>query len=139
LAEEIGADGRDLLDKVYTSATHSWLQEIPAIGILRSIWIQQYHASEQGTPWRQDQELPPSAQLIQSPLLALPNICDNKQQTTVNSHKYWATLLTNIWLNHTYHHTYWAKAYLFSCTSFSLHIARRGVLEKEIVDRNYFS
>jgi hypothetical protein len=67
LAEEIGADGRDLLDKVYTSTTHSWLQEIPAIDILRSIWIQQYHGSSQGTPWRADQELPPSAQLIQSP------------------------------------------------------------------------
>jgi transposase len=67
LAEQIGADGRDLLEKIYTSTTHGWLQEIPAIDILRSIWIQQYHASEQGTPWRADQELPPSARLIQSP------------------------------------------------------------------------
>jgi transposase len=49
LAEQIGADGRDLLEKISTSTTHSWLQEIPAIDILRSIWIQQYHASEQGT------------------------------------------------------------------------------------------
>ena len=67
MAEEIGTDGRDLLEKIYTSTTHAWLQEIPAIDILRSIWIQQYHASEQGTPWRADQELPPSARLIQSP------------------------------------------------------------------------
>lgn len=67
LAEQIGADGRDLLEKVYTSTTHFWLQELPAIDIVRSIWIQQYHASEQGTPWRKDQELPPSALLIQSP------------------------------------------------------------------------
>ncbi len=67
LAEEIGADGRDLLEKVYTSTTHFWLREIPAIDILRSIWIQQYHGSSQGTPWRTDQELPPSARLIQSP------------------------------------------------------------------------
>ena len=67
LAEQLGADGRDLLEKVYTSTTHCWLREIPAIDILRSVWIQQYHGSSQGTPWRQDQELPPSAQLIQSP------------------------------------------------------------------------
>jgi transposase len=67
LAEEIGTDGRDLLEKIYTSTPHAWLQEIPARDILRSIWIQQYHASEQGTPWRQDQELPPSARLLQSP------------------------------------------------------------------------
>ena len=48
LAEEIGADGRDLLEKVYTS--HAWLQELPAIERVRCIWIQQYHASEQGAP-----------------------------------------------------------------------------------------
>ncbi len=35
LAEQIGADGRDLFEKMSTSTTHSWLQEIPAIDILR--------------------------------------------------------------------------------------------------------
>ncbi len=67
LAEEIGADGRDLLENVYTSSTHTWLGELPALEILRRIWMQQYHASEQGTPWRKDQELAPSALLISSP------------------------------------------------------------------------
>lgn len=67
LAEEIGTDGRDLLEKVYTSTSHAWLQELPAIQIVRCIWIQQYHAREQGTPWRNDQELPPSALLFSSP------------------------------------------------------------------------
>ena len=67
LAEEIGTDGRDLLEKVYNSTSHSWLRELPAIQIVRCIWIQQYHASEQGTPWRNDQELPPSALLFSSP------------------------------------------------------------------------
>src|SRR6266849_4758978 len=67
LAEEIGADGRYLLEKVYTSTDYLWLQELPAIETVRCIWIQQYHASEQGALWRKDQELPPSALLIQSP------------------------------------------------------------------------
>jgi transposase len=67
LAEEIGADGRYLLEKVYASTNYAWLQELPAIETVRSIWIQQYHASEQGVLWRKDQELPPSAILIQSP------------------------------------------------------------------------
>jgi transposase len=67
LAEEIGADGRYLLEKVYTSTDYLWLQELPAIERVRCIWIQQYHASEQGAVWRKDQELPPSALLIQSP------------------------------------------------------------------------
>jgi transposase len=67
LAEEIGADGRYLLEKVYTSTDYIWLQDLPAIEKVRRIWIQQYHASEQGVLWRKDQELPPSALLIQSP------------------------------------------------------------------------
>jgi len=79
LAEQIGADGRDLLEKISTSTTHAWLQEIPARDILRSIWIQQYHASEQGTPWRADHELPPSARLIQSPYDAEARYCKKKQ------------------------------------------------------------
>lgn len=80
LAEQIGADGRDLLEKVSTSSTHCWLREIPAIEILRRIWLQQYHASEQGTPWRKDQELPPSAQLLQSPY-AIEARYSKKKQT----------------------------------------------------------
>jgi transposase len=66
-AEEIGADGRSLLEKVSGSTSHPWLRELPAREILRCIWIQHYHASEQGAPWRKDQELPPSALLVQSP------------------------------------------------------------------------
>lgn len=67
LAEQIGVDGRDLWEKNFASPTHCWLREILAVETLRRIWIQPYHASEQGTPWRKDQELPPSALLIQSP------------------------------------------------------------------------
>jgi len=68
LAEEIGPDGRDLLENLSTSTTHAWVQEIPARDILRRVWIHQYHASEQeGTPWRTEQELPPAARLLHSP------------------------------------------------------------------------
>src|SRR6266581_2889003 len=37
LAEEIGADGRYLLEKVYTSTDYLWLQELPAIERVRCI------------------------------------------------------------------------------------------------------
>jgi len=67
LAEEIGADGRYLLEKVYGSLRYAWLRDLPALETVRRIWIQHYHASEQGAPWRKDQELPPSALLFQSP------------------------------------------------------------------------
>jgi transposase len=67
LAETIGKDGRTLLEKVYASTSPAWLRELESIETLRRVWLQQYHASEQGTPWRADQDLPPSALLIVSP------------------------------------------------------------------------
>ncbi len=67
LAETIGMDGRTLLEKVYASTSPTWLWELDAIDTLRRVWVQHYHASAQGTPWRADQELPPSALLITSP------------------------------------------------------------------------
>lgn len=67
LAETIGADGRRLLERVYAETRLPWLAELDAVETLRRVWLQYYHASEQGTPWRADQELPPSALLITSP------------------------------------------------------------------------
>ena len=67
LAETIGADGRRLLEHVYAEASLPWLSELEAVQTLRRVWIQHYHAREQGTAWRADDELPPSALLITSP------------------------------------------------------------------------
>jgi transposase len=59
LAETIGADGRRLLEHVYAETSLPWLAELEAIQTLRRVWIQHYHAREQGTAWRADDELPP--------------------------------------------------------------------------------
>ena len=67
LAETIGADGRRLFEQVCAESRLPWLRELEAIETLRRVWIQHYHTSEQGTPWRADGELPPSALLITSP------------------------------------------------------------------------
>ena len=67
LAETIGADGRRLLERVYAETSLLWLAELEAVETLRRVWIQHYHAREQGTAWRADDELPPSALLITSP------------------------------------------------------------------------
>jgi transposase len=67
LAETIGADGRHLLERVDAAKSLPWLREVEAVETLRRVWVQHYHAREQGTPWRADQELPPSALLITSP------------------------------------------------------------------------
>ena len=50
LIENIGADGRRLLTAIYTPATPGWLRELPAVEIMRRIWIQQFYASETAEP-----------------------------------------------------------------------------------------
>ena len=67
LAETIGEDGRRLFEQVCAESRLPWLRELDAIETLRRVWVQHYHASEQGTPWRADGEVPPSAVLITSP------------------------------------------------------------------------
>ena len=67
LAETIGADGRRLLEEVYQESSLPWLRELDAIETLRRVWVQNYLANAQSTPWRAEDERPPGARLITSP------------------------------------------------------------------------
>lgn len=69
LAERIGADGRLLLACVYARDTPPWLREVPAVQVLRRVWLQQFHAASPEEPvcWRTADDLPPAPLLISSP------------------------------------------------------------------------
>jgi transposase len=69
LAEQIGADGRQLLRRIDAETALAWLYEVPAVQVLRRVWIQQFCASEPCEPvrWRIAEDLPPAPQLISSP------------------------------------------------------------------------
>jgi len=69
LAEQIGADGRDLLLALYADDSPAWLRDLPAVQTLRIVWLQQYHAVPAELPmrWRAGEELPPGSQIINSP------------------------------------------------------------------------
>lgn len=68
LATEVGADGLALLTAIYATDAPAWLREIPAVQILRRIWIQNYTWTAQCTlRWRTNDELPPASQFISSP------------------------------------------------------------------------
>ena len=69
LAEEIGADGRQVLMAVYADAAPPWLREIEAVQILRQVWVQQFYAVAPAQPmqWRTAADLPPAPLLISSP------------------------------------------------------------------------
>jgi transposase len=65
----MGADGRRLLTAIYDPTAPEWLRHIPAVEILRRVWVQQFHApNEQGVVrMREGKDLPPSNLWIHSP------------------------------------------------------------------------
>jgi transposase len=67
LAETIGADGFSLLAALADPATPAWMREVPALEILRRVWIQQFYAPAGPVQWRSTDDLPPATLLIQSP------------------------------------------------------------------------
>ncbi|MBP1466265.1 IS1182 family transposase [Candidatus Chloroploca sp. M-50] len=69
LAEEWGTDGRELLHRLWDPATDPALRALPAVQILRLVWLQQLYAEPPAAPmrWRVAEDLPPAPQLICTP------------------------------------------------------------------------
>lgn len=67
LAETMGTDGLQLLTLIHDPCTPFWLREVPAVEVLRRVWVQQFYAPDGAVRWRAAEDLPPSARLICSP------------------------------------------------------------------------
>jgi transposase len=68
LAEQIGADGQELLDAIDANPTAGWMNTVPKVVILRTVWDQQFAPARGGRPRLKDApDLPPSAERIHSP------------------------------------------------------------------------
>src|SRR5262249_1624298 len=68
LVQQIGGDGAALLTALHAADAPPWLHEVPAVGVLRRVWVQNYVPSEQGPRWRTAEDgLPPSATFVSSP------------------------------------------------------------------------
>ncbi len=68
LAEQIGADGRELLDAIDADPTAGWMNALPKVVILRAVWDQQFDPARSGRLRLKDvEDLPPSAERIHSP------------------------------------------------------------------------
>jgi transposase len=66
--EQVGMDGHGLLTAIYEGEAAVWLSAIPAVDILRQVWVQQYGVENGKVYWRSGQEgIPPSALFISSP------------------------------------------------------------------------
>jgi transposase len=64
----IGTDGHLLLDAVYAPETPTWRAHVPAVEILRRVWVQQFYRTESEIRWRTEPEgIPSSTLMIGSP------------------------------------------------------------------------
>jgi transposase len=67
LAEIIGRDGSSLLTDLFAPEAPPLLREIPAVEILRRVWIQNYYWEDDQLHWRSNEDLPPATTFINSP------------------------------------------------------------------------
>ena len=66
-AGQVGRDGFAVLDAIDAPAAPRWLQEIPAVQVLRRAWAEQYHRDGEGVRWREGKDLPPGRSRLSSP------------------------------------------------------------------------
>ena len=86
LAEAMGADGVHLLTALYAPETPTWLREVPAVEVLRQVWVQQFAVADAVLRWRTADDLPPASHLICSPYDAEARF-SQKRQTTWTGYK----------------------------------------------------
>jgi transposase len=67
VAEVIGRDGFRLLEEIFAETAPLLLREIPAIEVLRQIWIQNYYYEDGQVRWREQGNIPLATQFINSP------------------------------------------------------------------------
>ena len=63
----VGNDGIYLLTSIFESEIHSWLWEVPAVQILRQVWIHQFYHLNGELKLRQAKDLPPASIRFDSP------------------------------------------------------------------------
>ncbi len=142
LAEQIGADGLQLLQLIDGEKEWTWLREIPAVQILRRVWIQQFYASDPGSPvrWRAAEDLPPAPLLISSPYDPEAR-WSKKRETTWTGYKVHLTETCEDDLPHLVTNVETTEATTADQTMTNLihtHLAERDLLPSEhIVDMGY--
>ena len=84
--EAIGTDGFRLLEAVYGEAAPRGLGEVPAVEVLRRVWLAQFYLEEGRVRWRRAGDLPPAGQRINSPYDPEATY-GNKRSTTWTGYK----------------------------------------------------
>jgi transposase len=67
-AQQVGIDGCSILDMISADDAPDWFRKLPALEILRRIWVQQYYRAALDVRWRtREGGLPAAAIFISSP------------------------------------------------------------------------
>ena len=67
-ARTVGQDGHALLAAALDPAAPGWLRQVPAVEVLRRVWVQQLYLSAKGVQWRAAEHgIPPSPIFLSSP------------------------------------------------------------------------
>jgi len=66
-AEQIRTDGVALLTAAYTDSALPEVRTLPAIEILRQVWVQNFMVTDGQVAWRDNDNMPPTGQYIGSP------------------------------------------------------------------------
>ena len=107
-AEIIGADGMQLLEKVWADSAPSNLRKLPTLEILRQTWLNQYQIVEGKVRLRSAKNIPPAGMRIDSPYDPDARF-GNKRATTWTGYKvHWTEtcdedqvhLITNVLTTH---------------------------------------
>ncbi len=65
--QSVGQDGATLLSALFAPEAPSWLAEVPAVDMLRRVWLQHYQWSEGKLGWRSSENIPPAGLSSSSP------------------------------------------------------------------------
>lgn len=149
LAKQIGQDGFALLDALDQPGIPSYILELPAIKLLRDLWAQQYvrvPSDPKGAPdemsvmWRPTKDLPPAAEMINSPYDAEARY-SRKRQTTWTGYKVHLSESCDDDLPHLITHVETTPATELDCQTLpTIHhaLADKGLLPGEhLVDAGY--
>ena len=66
MAETIGRDGWTLLSAIFAPTAPVFLREIPAVELLRRVWVQNYCYEDGQVHWREPGNIPPASTFISS-------------------------------------------------------------------------
>jgi transposase len=85
-AEVIGADGYRLLEALRGDAAAAWLWQVPAVEVLRRVWLTQFSLDDGRVRWRTAADLAPAGQRINTPYDAEATF-GNERSTTWTGYK----------------------------------------------------